>query len=286
MGMPGQDPDSTSNNSSNSPHPPLNEYYSAALIDQLLDRLRNGILLDFFEDHQKWLVTAGLYGLYLSALLGIIACFYFPAEYSSVKWGPAVMTGLSWSGLCLVTHYLAVKFIPGMGAIIQNTPSSLASTAFLDALAVLFMIAGVGSLVGCVFTALSEDSLNILLAGMFAFVFCEYIVSLCLKPKRLNIGIDAHCSAGQEFLGITSFVIKVGMKLTPIIFGSGVLFGILHIFGMFGSNYEHVKQIRADLFAGLPYLLASLSPVIAYIAFLSYYIVIDVVAAILSLNKK
>ena len=258
----------------------FNEYVVSDFIDSLLDKLRKGYLLNFFEDNQKWLTKYGLYGLYLSVALGFISAIALPNMYK-IKDEVAFGIFVGFFFFCFIAHYLAVKFLPNVDSMLANTPSKLRSKAFLDSFALIFSILGISALGIGIFFGILEENFNTFMYGVFGFILCEYLVSLCLKPELLNVSVENGINAAEELLGLTSFFIKASLKLVPIIFGSSVIFGIFSLSGMLFVKYEYMGEISADfLFVCFIYA-GALSPIIGYLAFLSYYFIIDIILAIL-----
>ena len=101
----------------------FNETVTAVWIDKLLDRLRKGYFSDFLGKNEKWLVAAGLFGLYLSAILGLLTSFVLPMRYEDISYGPTIGLGVIWFFLCIVIHYIAFKFLPALSNIVKNTPT-------------------------------------------------------------------------------------------------------------------------------------------------------------------
>lgn len=262
-----------------------NEFITSDFIDCLLDKLRSGYLLNFFEDNQKNLTKWGLYGLYLSAILSLILAIIMPILFG-VDWDVSFGIGGGFIFFCLIAHYLAVKFLPNVDAILKSTPSTMGSNAFIDSLALLFLIVGICSLIGGIGFAISKESFDVFLFGLGGFILCEYLVSLCLKPDLLNITIEKDTSAAQELLGLTSFFIKAALKLVPIIFGSSVVFGVLNLFSIPFNDFKYIHEINAEVLRVSYIYIGTLSPIIGYLIFLFYYFVIDIILAILSLNKS
>jgi len=126
----------------------FNETLTAVWIDKLLDKLRKGYFSDFLEKNERRLVATGLFGLYIAAVLGLLASFVLSIRYTDVDSASTIGFGVIWFFLCIIIHYTAWKFLPALSHLIQNTPTKLSSKSFLDSLALLAGIAGVISLTG------------------------------------------------------------------------------------------------------------------------------------------
>lgn len=277
--------DNENNNAVSSGSIKLDEYFISNLIDIFLGKLRNGYLLNFFESNQKALTQYGLYGLYLSALVGLIMSVTIPIKYDAIEWETSLTYGFGFSFLCTFAHYIAVKFLPNIDSILSSTPSLMSSNSFLDVFAVLFFISGICFLLGGIGMAISKESFEEFIYGLFGFIFCEYLLALCLKPELLNISIQKNTSSAQELLGVVSFFFKSALKLVPIIFGTTIIFGLLSLLGMPFEKFYYVSEIT-DFVSGIGYIyIGALAPIFGYMMFLLYYFIIDIIMAVLSLSK-
>lgn len=254
-------------------------------IDKLLDRLRSGYFSDFFETNEKWLTKAGLLGLYISALLGLLSSLVLPCRYDIHFW-TSFGIGIAWFFSCIVIHYTAWKFLPVLSHIIQSTPTKLSSKAFLDSLALIAGITGAISILVGLILWIKTSSFDALIQCIFIFILCEYMLSLCLNPRNLNIEVSEKTSVGEEFLGLISFFMKGFLKLVPIFFGSGIIFGIINLLELLFMKFEYMGEIVSKA-SEIGYLAAiSLLPVVSYFIFLAYYFVIDLTMAILVVPSK
>jgi hypothetical protein len=261
------------------------EAITAGLIDKLLNHLKTGYFLDFLEPNVKWLTKAGLLGLYVAALLGLVSSIVLPLRYD-LHFGISLSAGVLWFLLCIVIHYTAWKFLPVLEHIIRSTPTQFSSKAFLDSFALVAGLAGVAALLIGLFFWIKTSSFEVFMTGLFVFIFCEYVMCLCLNPQTLNIRISEHASAGDEFVGLVSFFMKGFLKIVPIAFGSGIILGILSILTLLFSKLKSMGQILEAIYGAGTFMTAALLPVTAYVFFLAYYFVIDLARALLAIPPK
>lgn len=263
----------------------LPEAITAVLIDKLLDFLRSSYSYDFFEKNENWLTKAGLFGLYVLALLGLILSIVFPLRHD-LDFDTYFGFGIVWFFLCFIFHYTAWKFLPALSHIIQTTPTKLSTKAFLDTLALIAGIAGVVSIMSGLLLWIEKSSIELFITGIFIFIICEYMLSLCLHPENLNIKLNEQISVGEEFLGLISFFMKSFIKLIPIVFGLGIVFGIINLLELLLVKSNFLEQ-QVEMVSDIWTLFAiALLPVIGYLLFLVYYFVIDLAIAILSIPPK
>ncbi len=262
-----------------------NEEITAKWIDKLLDLLRRGYFSDFFDKNEKWLVMCGLYGLYISAVLGLIVSIVFPIRYT-IPFGYSIGIGISWIFLCIVTHYTAYKFLPNIPKILNSTPTKMSSQAFLDSFAIITGVGGIIALFGGLYLWARTTSFDPFIFGLFIFIFCEYLLSLSLNPKILNIEITEKTTAGEEFIGLLSFFIKSFLKLIPIMFGSGIIFSIISMIELLFMKIEYMPEMMAKFTQVGSLTAIGLLPIFGYLFFLMYYFTIDFAASVMSIPQK
>lgn len=262
------------------------EYFSYRLIDTALQKIKLNYFDNIYESNRVFLTKAGLYGLYIAPILGLLVALVLAVRFD-LPWG--VMTSIGIAVLffifCIVTHFLAVKFLHSTEMILQSTPSKIGSTAFLDSLAILAMLLGAGALIGSTVIAIKWESFDIWLGGIFVFILCLYTISLCFKPSALNIQVDTNSSAAEELIGLLSFFIKSMVKMSPIYFGSAVLFGSIELISIIFEDYTHSYEIIADVSGAFFIFLGALIPLITYLTFVTYYFFMDIVTSILSIKN-
>lgn len=264
-----------------------NEYMASNLIDLFLKKVRDGFLLNFFENNQTSIIKWGLYGLYISAIIGAVISITLPVKYNGyIEWGTSLSLGCGFIVYCLIAHYIAVKFIPNVDGIIKKAPSQMRSSAFLDVFSFLLITIGIFSLIGGLVFSIKNESFGLFLIGIFWFIWCAYLTSICLNPKIVNISIEEDITPAEEFIGLISLFIKAPLKMTPVIFGSCVILGILNICTIPFSKYQYVREITDDLTSAGYFYIFALAPILGYLYFLVYYFSVDILTSILSLKKR
>jgi hypothetical protein len=88
------------------------------------------------------------------------------------------------------------------------------------------MCAGLALLTALVIVALSPGRFSLMLWAVGGFILCEYVAILSLTLDALNLKVEADASAGEEAIGILSFLAKLILRLVPVAFGVGVALGI------------------------------------------------------------
>lgn len=256
------------------------------LIEKILGSIRKLLtpkLLGFFN---KWLTILGHYSLLIASVLALLIGIIGAIRLESFMF---FLTALVFSIFVLVIQYIADKFSHAGEILIKNNPTSLSSTAFLDSLGLLAMIGGIVALLVNLYFAIKSPSLNALLTGVGLFVFLEFVALIALNPELITVDVVKETTAGEEAIGILTVFLKKIMKLVPILFGLGVIIGtvmlLISSFNLFSNERMFFAPAKIEWSYSL-IISSGLLPLLSYILFLLFYLIIDIIRAILSLPRK
>jgi hypothetical protein len=266
-------------------------------LDALLDGLRSHFDAPFIERTSKVFRQCGSYGL-LAAML-LVAAFVIittikTQNIESIPAGVAVLLALG------VLQYSAGKFCDVLDQLNRTTSSNLSSAAFPNLFALLSLAMGLASLIGLTITAIAMARHSMiplgaasLIFGLTAFIVFGYLAVIAVNLAALNISIVPETRAGEEAIGVSAFLLKALLRLVPVWFGASVICVTI------GMGYACWQALLAkDVLGGLPLemiggtpLYASLIwfaalPVLAYLLFVFYCLVIEVLRAFLILPGK
>jgi hypothetical protein len=260
--------------------------FGVKLIEKLIEFLRTLFSEKVLGFTLKWVMVIGHFGLIVAAILGFLFAVIYAIRVNDFY---AFLIGIAWFFVVMVVQYIAHRFSNAGENLIKNNPTSLASRAFLDCVAFIFVIAGLIVFIIHLIGLIKTGDFNTFLMGLCVFVLFEFIAIVSFNFKTITIEIVKETSAGQEAIGIVTFFIKGLMKLVPIFFGVGVAIGTIMLFidsfGLFSDAKISQAWISGNANA-MSILIAGLLPFIAYIVFVLYYLVVDIVRAILSLPGK
>ncbi len=256
------------------------------LIEKILESIRKLLtpkLLGFFN---KWLTILGHYSLLIASVLALLIGIIGAIRLESFMF---FLTALVFSIFVLVIQYIADKFSHAGEILIKNNPTSLSSTAFLDSLGLLAMIGGIVALLVNLYFAIKSPSLNALLTGVGLFVFLEFVALIALNPELITVDVVKETTAGEEAIGILTVFLKKIMKLVPILFGLGVIIGtvmlLISSFNLFSNERMFFAPAKIEWSYSL-IISSGLLPLLSYILFVLFYLIIDIIRAILSLPRK
>lgn len=248
------------------------------LIDKLFAWTRSFISAERYQAITDWFARTGQTCILFAALVNI--AFWVVAglrEYEGI-----VTLGIGASLLLVGLQYTAGKFVSAGTALIESSPTKLKSTALLDSIAVLAEIAGILVVIACVVLG----GFVPIMVGVAIWALCDCVMLVALHPQLLNIEIDENTSAREEAIGVISFFFKSAVKLAPIAFGIGALFGFVTLSAetlrmVFNKTTPHMGALVT-----FKMMIATALPFVSYLVFALYYLIIDVLRALLSLPGK
>lgn len=246
--------------------------------------LLNEKVLHFSID---WTTKIGHYALIASAFLGILFALLVAIRLNSFF---AFLYGFAWVVLVFVIQFTAHRFVTAGDTLIKNNPSTLSSIAFLDSLGFLSLIGAVIVLVTGIVRAVQGGGFWFFLMGAASFVLLVLFALIAFNPATINKSVGKKTSAGQEAIGIVVFFLKGIMRLVPILFGVGITVGLILLVidftGVFGSESQLTAAWNNAPKTAGTIILFGLLPFLSYIAFVIYYLAIDIIRAILALPGK
>jgi hypothetical protein len=259
--------------------------FMVKILEKLVDFFKGLLSVNLLDFCIKWASKFGHFGLIVAAGLGFLFAIIFAVRVNSFF---AFLYGIAWIIVVFVVQYTAHKFSNAGDGLIKNNPTTLASKAFLDCFGFLALIGGVVVLIIYIIQAIQVGDVIPFLVGLGLFIFLEFLALIAFNPKTATVEIVQEGSAGQEALGIVTFFLKAILRLVPIIFGVGIVVYTIMLFidfiGVFGDNVGFAWQ-RGNWTAS-QILIFGLLPFLSYIFFVLYYLVIDVIRAILAVPPK
>jgi hypothetical protein len=278
------------------------------LFDFVLELARGQFTAPFVHATTRLFGLAAHYGLYV-AMLALLVHHVVQA----VKTGPPLLVLLGVGevfGLALL-QYSGSRFLASLERLTLATPAKVASTAFLDCFALLNLLAGLAALLGFSVLAVQADDPNWAFPAAAVFILCEYATIVALNPETLHLSIAPRARPAEEALGLLSFFVKLGVRAVPVCVGLGVAYGLVQLgrasWAMLSPAPASAAPGLVGDWAGLGSLLqfhstlagpqstfpavttlftAAALPIVAYLVFLSYFVMVEVLGALLVLPQK
>lgn len=259
--------------------------FAVKLLEKLVEFFKGILTADLLGFCIKWLERIGHLAIIVAAGLGFLFALIFTIRINKFD---TFLYAILWVLVIFVAQYTAYKFLPKGDTLIKNNPTQMSSKAFLDCLGFLSLIGGVALLIMGIVNAIRMESIEPFLIGLGMCIFLEFVALISFNPKEVEINMVEDNTAGQEALGIVTFFIKAFMRLVPIFFGVGVILGTVMMFisflGVFGDGFggafmegmENASQILS----------ATLLPFFSYLIFVLFYLVVDLIKAILAIPGR
>jgi hypothetical protein len=214
---------------------PLGERWEAAIesvpkppaghpFDLVLQSARTQLNIQFVEVAAKLFTRCGHYGLYFAMLVLLVFSLLLGVKANEVN---VILLGIAGVVILAALQYTAARYVEAMDRLNRSTPARMCSAAFLDCYALLHLFGGLVVLLGLAVLAVQTGPLSLVLPAIGAFILCQYVAVLALNPESLNLTITPEATAGEEALGVLSFLVKLGLRLVPVAFGVGVAWGAL-----------------------------------------------------------
>jgi len=172
----------------------------------------------------------------------------------------------------------------------RTTGGVISSTALPDCCALLAMVGGLTMLLWTAVAAVQTGQFTMILTGLAAFIVCQCLAAAALNPQSLGIDVTPDTRAAEEALGIITFLMKAGLRLVSVVFGTGVIWGTLNIlyacYLVFDGDAGPLVANATALYAATIIIICSALPLAACFAFLLKYLVIDVLRALLAIPAR
>ena len=126
-----------------------------------------------------------------------------------------------------VLQYAALKFCDALERLNRSTDSSLSSTAFPDCFALLCLANGAVAFIGSLAGAFQTSMYWMIFAGIVGFIVWGYLALVALNLPTLSISVVPQARAGEEAIGVLTFLLKAVLRLVPVAFGTGVALGAI-----------------------------------------------------------
>jgi len=229
----------------------------------------------------------------IGAVLVFIYGIVYAIKYNSFQ---IFLTALGAVLLLAVLQFVAKRLLDACASILTTSPTRVASLAVLECFGLLMLLGALVLLVQGIVSAIQLESFLPLIPILLAAAVLIVAGGVALHPSLAHVE-EAPASAGEEAIGLFSFFAKTLLVLQPLLFavyaGAGVLVVLLAIFGKdAGIAYAMLAFIPFQVpgvggLAGAGLLAsACLLPLFAYLSFLAYYLLIDVLRAILVIPVK
>lgn len=255
---------------------------SPHVFDRALDGLRAMFPAAFVDAAAGIFGSAGRLSLYLA--IAAVAIFAVLVGVKSQQLGP-VLTGATQVLILAVLQYAAGRFLDSLDRVIRGTSGRVSSTVFPDSFALLSIAVGLALLLETALAGLQRGQYWTIVGGLVSFIVCEFMAVVSLNLRALSINVSPQVPAGDEAIGLLLFLLKAGLRLTPVAFGAGVVWAtILMCYACYVAYNAGpaAAQAVSETGARLAFYFAALPPA-AYLVFLVCQLFVDVIRAVLAI---
>ena len=138
-----------------------------------------------------------------------------------------VLDGLGFVLMAATLQYAAARSLGALDRLNRSTPGRVPSAAFLDCFGLLNMAGGLVILVWLALEAVRTEQYFTIVPAIAAFIVCQYSAVVAFNPDAIHLTIAPEASAGEEAVGIVSFLLKVMARQAAVVFGVGVAWGMV-----------------------------------------------------------
>jgi hypothetical protein len=245
------------------------------------------------------LVASRKLGHYAVLAAGGLTIAY--AVFAAIKFNSFAIfaIGLGLVVALAVAQFAALRFLNASDTLIASTPSRISSSAFLDCVGLLVLLAAAAILLGGLAAAITSRSFVPVISALLSGATLTCLGAVALHPGMVNVTTEQG-TAGEEAIGLLSFFFKTSLKLVPLLFvllsAAGTLTIAVSFFGE-GGAFASLAQGFVNLLplpVPVPYglsgsalvLFGCLVPIITYFVFLLQYLFVDVLRAVLAIPGK
>jgi uncharacterized membrane protein len=256
-------------------------------IEAFVELLKNQLTKKLFENLKIWIIIIGDYALYVATLMALLIGVIGGIRLESFN---IFIYSVGFSIGFILIQYVSSKFYSVNEKLIENNTTQLTSNALTDSIGLISLVLGVLVLFMNTYLAIKIPQFSPFAKGLGFFFIFTLISLISLNPDILSIKIIKSTSAGEEAIGILGYIIKLFVKLTPVFYGIGIIISTIILFvssfGFFGNKFK--MSVAWNLtFSNMIYIaVIGLLPFFAYIAFVFYFLSIDIIKAILSVPEK
>jgi len=193
-------------------------------LDMTLAFLRLRFGSEFLLSSARLFLLCGKYGL----LLGAILLFFQSVQ----KFGThllALLIGMGLVLLILVFHYIVGRFLFVLERWDRHVSGCLSSSVVPDAFSLLALVGSSVFLVLGTIDALATGSFEFVFWSVAVFIWGLFAALQALNLEGMNLQVNPELSPADEILGLFQFLLKMLVRLSPVIFGVMVLVANLQL---------------------------------------------------------
>ena len=262
--------------------------FSGHPIDALITILRQHVAAELPERISRLAGAAGIHAVYGAAALLLLAGVLLAIRmnaFAPIPIGIAAVAGL------LVLQYTAYRLLATLDLAITANKSFLSSSAIPDCLVALVGVGTLLATLGGLWTAVRLADGRVAFLSLATLLAGAYTIVVAAHRERLGVILNAECRAAEEAIGVLTFFIKLFLRFVPVAFAITVVVATLAVgsllWKVLRTDVENLPFLETQAMVAASSLLGGVAiPLAGYCVLLFYYLMLDVLSAILSLPAK
>ncbi len=256
--------------------------------DLVVDAARKGCPVELADTIATTAGAAGVYGLYSSAALVLFGGVLLAVRTNMLG---VMLFALGASIAVLVGQYVANRLLGALRGAIAANKIVLGSLAIPDSVFVIASVVTIGHGARCLYEAIQTRMIASVVEAVAILVVGAFTALVAITPRGLGVEVDPKCRAGQEAVGVLAFLFKLALRCTPLVFAAGVIYVTYQLvtltYAIITSDVAGLDAIMGRVAIQLLELFTVLAlPLVAYMLMLVYYLLLDVIMAIVSLPGR
>mgnify|MGYP003646184445 CR=1 FL=1 len=247
---------------------------------------------EWFTDEQlrstnTFFIRAGKLMMYIAILIISVYHIVIATRQDSLA---KALGGVGLVVALFAMQYAGVRLFQAMSSLVDSTPTRISTTAFADSIAIISSALAFVVLIIGIYQAIQIESIQLALVVICFFCAFQYVAVVALNPSFLNVTTDTAASTGKEAIGVYSFLAMLGVRALPIAYTFSVAAMIavwsMAVYVLLNSKSEATVVLPGVSDFVQETIWVAAMPLIGYILFISYYLAIDVLGAVLALPSR
>jgi hypothetical protein len=258
--------------------------FQVNLIDAMLARLRAVFTVDTCKEHMLLFRAVGHAGTVLVGVLGLVFSIVAAIKTDSFE---LFVVGLGFLVGMLILDYVSRRFDHTSDSLVASTRSYLSSTIYVDASALILLVASVALFAGGVYWAIKSSSVVYFVKTGALSVWMFYVGLVSLNAtSMLNVEIKKRLKAEEEGVGLLEFGAKSCLLAVPFYFGAGILLGLIHLVWAVIQTTRETESFASAVSDSTPYFITmAFIAALPFLACLAFLVIYAFLAAVKSLTR-
>jgi hypothetical protein len=269
-------------------------------VEKVLRWFRAWVRPGLLEKILEWCKSGGHYAVLVGAALVVLVAIFWAIKLNQFS---IALAGLAFVIAIALGQFAATRFLDAGDRLLRASPTRMASPAFPDCVALIWVLMGLGTLFSGIKGVIAFEAVGPLLAALLGAALFLMAAMAALHPASMNIEVTG-ASGGEEAVGLLAFFPKVWLRIVPALFALFAAAGVLALLFSFSERGSETVAMMGNLAPGVGLMqnlaggapglatgaglivVACFVPIVAYAAFLVAYLIIDLARAILVVPSK